>query len=43
LLSRTYDLLTRSGFEVHTHSQVPPNDGGLSLGQAVVANQRILK
>jgi hydrogenase maturation protein HypF len=27
-----------AGFRVHTHSRIPANDGGLSLGQAVIAN-----
>jgi hydrogenase maturation protein HypF len=37
LLKGTLALLRQSGFQVFLHSQVPSNDGGLSLGQAVIA------
>jgi hydrogenase maturation protein HypF len=37
LLGTVADLLEGLGFRVLTHSRVPPNDGGISLGQAVVA------
>jgi hydrogenase maturation protein HypF len=39
LLKRTLARLRDDGFEVFLHSQVPPNDGGISLGQAVVTNE----
>ncbi len=38
LLTKAVSLLEASGFEVFTHRQVPCNDGGISLGQVVIAN-----
>lgn len=41
LVERAVSSLRGKDFEVFLHSQVPPNDGGISLGQAVIANRSI--
>ncbi len=38
LLKRTVERLRPAGFEVYTHRLVPPNDGGIALGQAMIAH-----
>ncbi|PWU47353.1 carbamoyltransferase HypF [Micromonospora globispora] len=40
LLDRVVSGLAQEGYRVLVHSRVPPNDGGISLGQAVVAAAR---
>lgn len=40
LTERVVAQLEEQGLRVLTHRQVPPNDGGISLGQAVVAAAR---
>ena len=37
LLAGLIPALARRGFEVYSHGLVPANDGGIALGQAVIA------
>ncbi|MGI6118509.1 MAG: carbamoyltransferase HypF [Bilifractor sp.] len=41
LLRLTKELLEEDGFEVLTHSLIPPNDGGIGLGQGYYAMARL--
>ncbi len=40
LLEQATDLLEGRGFEVYRHHRVPANDGGIALGQAVLADKQ---
>jgi len=42
ILKQVVYLLTSSGFKVFLHSILPPNDGGICLGQAVVAYNKMV-
>ncbi|WP_309114362.1 carbamoyltransferase HypF [Saccharothrix sp.] len=41
LLVNCLVALRAAGFDAHCHRQVPTNDGGIALGQVVVANARL--
>ncbi len=41
LLELTISALSRAGFQPIWHTQVPPNDGGIALGQAVIASRQL--
>jgi hydrogenase maturation protein HypF len=38
-MEQVLELLAGRGFTVYRHRRVPANDGGLSLGQAVLADR----
>ena len=40
LLERTVHRLSEAGFQPFWHQRIPPNDGGIALGQAVAAARR---
>ena len=41
LLEKTIDRLTENGFIPYWNQKIPTNDGGISFGQAVIANKLI--
>jgi hydrogenase maturation protein HypF len=43
LLDLAHKNLLAKGFNVYLHCQVPPNDGGLALGQALIGQNRLLR
>ncbi len=43
LMEQVLECLVGKGFAVYRHKRVPTNDGGLALGQAVLANSSVHK
>jgi hydrogenase maturation protein HypF len=41
LLERAYHRLTEAGIRVYVHQRIPPNDGGISLGQVAIAAEGV--
>jgi hydrogenase maturation protein HypF len=41
LLERTIKRLRKSQYEPYWHQQIPPNDGGISLGQIIAVNYQM--
>ncbi len=41
ILIKLKRLLSSNGYEVYTHEKVPTNDGGIALGQAMIALSKI--
>jgi hydrogenase maturation protein HypF len=37
LLEKSVKLLEKDGFKVYWHQRIPPNDGGISLGQVIAS------
>ncbi|GIM27742.1 carbamoyltransferase [Clostridium polyendosporum] len=40
LLKGLYKVLMKEGFEVYTHGEIPCNDGGIAVGQLMIANYK---